>query len=105
MKITLVARYEWLDDLQSPSWGGADSLQVPGFFAAAASLGELQREAGSALRWAHEGEDLEVTWGYRDIPLGAAAAISHLVTLATTGMLSSGQQIVSPTTTLEHLRR
>ncbi|HUF33263.1 MAG TPA: hypothetical protein VMN58_08675 [Acidimicrobiales bacterium] len=95
MDITLVARFEWVDDAQEPSWW-ADSPQDPGFYAAASSLGALQREAEDAIRWAHEEEDLSITWDFDDVP-PLAGAISRLAGIGTACMLNSGQRWRSQT--------
>lgn len=94
--ITLVAHFEWLEDAQEPSWW-ADSPDDPGFFAAAPSLGALQREAEAAIRWAHDDEELTIAWDYDDVP-ALVGAISHIETpIGTACMLASGQKRRSQT--------
>lgn len=75
VKKTLVAHYEWVEDAAHGTWW-ADSPEVPGFYAAAPSLGQLQREAEEALRWSAEDDDLEVDWTTEeDVPEWAAAHV------------------------------
>lgn len=94
--VTLVARFEWLEEAQQPSWW-ADSPDDPGFFAAAPSLGALQREAEAAIRWAHDDEDVTVAWEYDDVP-ALVAAISRIESpVGTPHMLVSGQHRRSQT--------
>lgn len=73
--LTLVAHYEWVADQEVPTWW-AVSDDLPGFTAAYPSLGELQREAEDAVRFALETDDVEVDWiSGGDVPEWAAVHI------------------------------
>lgn len=76
VQVSLVAHFEWIEDVGHATWW-ADSPDVLGFYAAAPSLGELQREAPEALRWSMESEDVEVEWTTEDdVPEWAATHVA-----------------------------
>lgn len=76
--VAAVAHFEWIDDAEVGTWW-ADSPDAPGFYGAAASLGELQREVPEALAWALDVDpaELEVEWTTEDdVPRWAATHVS-----------------------------
>ncbi|MGD0811964.1 MAG: hypothetical protein ABSA91_19985 [Acidimicrobiales bacterium] len=60
----LLAHYEMAAP-NEPTWW-AESADLPGFTAVYPSLGELQRQAEEAVRFALETNDVEVDWGAAD---------------------------------------
>ena len=76
MQVTLVAHFEWVEEAGQATWW-ADSPDAPGFYAAAPSFGELQREAPEALLWSLEASDVEVEWAAEDdVPEWAATHVA-----------------------------
>ena len=73
-KVRLRVHYEMAGPFE-PTWW-ADSPDIPGFSAVYPSLGELQRQAEDAVRFALEATEVELAWETADdVPLWAAVHI------------------------------
>lgn len=73
-RVTLVVHWEWALG-EGPTWW-AESEDLPGFTAAYPSLGELQREAEEAVRFALEADEVDIDWvSGGDIPTWAAVHV------------------------------
>jgi predicted RNase H-like HicB family nuclease len=73
-KVRLRVHYEMAGPFE-PTWW-ADSPDIPGFSAVYPSLGELQRQAEDAVRFALEATEVELAWETADdAPLWAAVHI------------------------------
>lgn len=95
VKTTLVAHLEWVEEADRATWW-ADSPEVAGFYAAAPTLAELQREAQAGLAWLLEDESLEIDWvADEDVPDWTAAHVTLRPDLPAMGSRGNAPQSLS----------
>ncbi len=97
--VTLIAHYEWVEETSEPTWW-AESDDIPGFTAVYPSLGELQRQAEDAVRFALSIADVEIDWvAGDDAPRWAAVQVEFVRPAFASDSIPAGQtlQVATPT--------